>query len=319
MYDLRKKHKKTWIALIITTLIIVIGFIGAGFYFYNVAIVPGEKSFISRKTEVKKSDPLYSQTIWYQKAKKKKLYIKAADDNLKLDANYIPAAHKSNKTVILLHGYMNNKDTMGPYAAIFHKLGYNALLPDARGHGQSQGNYVGYGWREKVDVRKWAKKIIAMNGKNSKIVIMGVSMGGATTMMTSGLKLPKQVRCFIEDCGYTNAKDEIEYEAKQLYNMPSFPRFPMVEILSGITRIRVGYFLNDASSINQLKKNHRPMLFIHGSKDTFVPTEMVYKNYRATNGPKELWIVKRASHAKSYKTNPHKYATKIEHFLNKYI
>lgn len=314
-----KKHKKAWIAFLVTLTIIIAGFIGAGFYFYSVAIVPGTKSFLSKKSDLKKSDPLYKQTRWYQKVKKQKLYMMAADDNLKLDANYIPAAHKSEKTAILLHGYMNNKDTMGPYAAIFHKMGYNVLLPDARGHGQSQGNYIGYGWREKVDVRKWTNKIINKNGKNSQIVIMGVSMGGATTMMTSGLKMPKQVKCYVEDCGYTSTKDEIEYEAKQLYHMPAFPRFPMVEILSGITRIRAGYFLKDASSINQLKKNKRPMLFIHGSTDTFVPTKMVYENYKATNGPKQFWIVKGATHAKSYRSNPTKYEAKVDNFVKKYI
>ena len=119
---------------------------------------------------------------------KQKWIMKSADDNLTLDANYIPA-NNSKKTVIVLHGFMNNKDTMGAYAAMFHKLGYNVLLPDARGHGQSEGNYIGYGWREKVDVKKWAEKVIKRNGNKSQIAIFGVSMGGATTMMSSGLKM----------------------------------------------------------------------------------------------------------------------------------
>ena len=66
--------------------------------------------------------------------------------------------------------------------------------------------------------------------------IFGVSMGGATTMMSSGLKMPKQVKAYIEDCGYTNVKDEIEHEAEDLYHFSGFSRFPLVEVLSGITR-----------------------------------------------------------------------------------
>lgn len=313
-----KKHKKVWITIIAIIAVVGVIFTGAGMYFYNVAVVPGQKSFLSQKKKLKKTDSLYKQTKWYQDVKKQKWTMKSADDNLKLDANYIPAGN-SKKTVIILHGYMNNKDTMGPYAAMFHQLGYNTLLPDARGHGESQGNYVGYGWREKVDVRKWVNKVIQHNGKNSKIVIFGVSMGGATTMMTSGLKLPSQVKAFVEDCGYTNAKTEIQHEAESLYHMPAFPKFPLVEILSGITRVRAGYFLGDASSVKQLAKNKRPMMFIHGNQDTFVPTEMVYENYKATKGPKELWIVKGAKHAKSFETNPQEYQKKISQFLNKYV
>lgn len=313
-----KKHKKVWITIIAIIAVVGAIFTGAGMYFYNVAVVPGQKSFLSQKKKLKKTDSLYKQTKWYQDVKKQKWTMKSADDNLKLDANYIPAGN-SKKTVIILHGYMNNKDTMGPYAAMFHQMGYNTLLPDARGHGESQGNYVGYGWREKVDVRKWVNKVIQHNGKNSKIVIFGVSMGGATTMMTSGLKLPSQVKAFVEDCGYTNAKTEIQHEAEALYHMPAFPKFPLVEILSGITRLRAGYFLGDASSVKQLAKNKRPMLFIHGDQDTFVPTKMVYENYKATKGPKELWIVKGAKHAKSFQTNPQEYQKKISQFLNKYV
>ena len=309
------KIKSKKIKIIIISILAVGGiFIAAGLYFYQVAVVPGHKSFISNDTKLVKSDPLYREKKWYQDVHKQKWVIKSADDNLKLDANYIPAAN-SKKTVIILHGFMNNKDTMGAYAAMFHKIGYNTLLPDARGHGQSQGNYIGYGWREKVDVKKWAKEVIQKNGSDSKIAIFGVSMGGATTMMASGLTMPRQVKAYIEDCGYTNVK----HEAEDLYHLPTFPRFPLVEVLSGITRLRAGYFLGDGSSIRQVAKNKRPMFFIHGEKDTFVPTKMVYDNYQASKGKKELWIVPGAKHAKSFATKPAQYQKKVKAFLNRYL
>lgn len=313
------KKKKVWISLIAIIVLVAAGLIGAGMYFFNVACVPSKKNFISANSDVvKKSDPLYQEKKWYYDQKKDHWYMKSATDNYKLDANYIPDKN-SKKTAIILHGYMNNKNTMAAYANLFHKLGYNVLLPDARAHGESQSKYIGYGWVEKADVKKWVNEVIAHNGSDSKIVIFGVSMGGATTMMTSGEKLPKQVKAFVEDCGYTSVKDEIEHEAQDLYNMPAIPRFPLVEVLSGINKVKVGYYLADGSSINQLKKNKRPMLFIHGAKDTFVPTKMVYKNYAASRGPKELWIVPGASHAKSYATHPKAYEQHIKQFLNKYI
>ena len=313
------KSKKIWLWVISIIAIISMVCIGAGTYFFNVACVPSHKSFISANSDVvKKSDPLYRQKKWYYETKKQKWYMLSADEKYKLDANYIPNKH-SEKTVVLLHGYMNNKNTMAPYAYLYHQLGYNVLLPDARAHGDSQGKYIGYGWIEKSDVVKWIKKVIRHNGDKSKIVVSGVSMGAATTMMTSGEKLPHQVKAFVEDCGYTSVKDEIEHEAQDLYNMPIIPRFPLVEVLSGINRIKVGYFMADGSSVNQLKKNKRPMLFIHGNKDTFVPTNMVYENNKATKGPKELWVVSNATHAKSYATHPKQYEKHVEKFLHKYV
>lgn len=53
---------------------------------------------------------------------------------------------------------MNNKNTMAPYAALFHHLGYSVLMPDARSHGQSQGQYIGYGWVEKADIKSGLRK-----------------------------------------------------------------------------------------------------------------------------------------------------------------
>jgi fermentation-respiration switch protein FrsA (DUF1100 family) len=142
---------------------------------------------------------------------------------------------------------------MGTYAAMFHQLGYNVLMPDARAHGESQGKYIGYGWPEKYDVRKWVKKDLAKEGQNQKVVIFGVSMGGATAMMTSGLKMPKQVKAYVEDCGYTSLKDELLHEAQDIYHIPQPVAIAAVDMLSGITKIKMGFYTADASAVAQLK------------------------------------------------------------------
>ncbi|KOY76480.1 Family S9 peptidase [Apilactobacillus kunkeei] len=315
-----KKKTKILLATVITLIVLtVVGFVGAGMYFYNVAVVPSHKTFLSND-KIKKNSPLYVGTKWYYNVKKIHWTQKSATGNLKLVANYIPADKKTNKTVVIAHGYMGSKEKMAPYAYIFHQMGYNVLTPDDRGQGQSEGNYVGYGWPDRLDYIKWMKKVIKYQGSKTEIVMFGVSMGGATTMMVSGEKdVPHQVKAFIEDCGYTSVSDEINYESGQLYHMPAFPRWPLVPILSGITHIRAGYSMYEASSLDQVMKNHRPMLFIHGANDKFVPTRMVYPLYKASKGPKQLLVVKNAAHAASYQTNPKLYVDTIKGFLNKYF
>lgn len=313
-----KRRCWPWVVGGLVTLLVV-AFLGAALYFFNVAMVAGHKSFINNNTKIEKSDPLYAQKMWFQKTPKQVWTMKSATGNLKLDADYIPAAKKTNKSVLIAHGYMNNKDSMGAYAAMFHQLGYNVLIPDARAHGDSQGKYIGYGWPERYDERKWINRLIKENGADSQIVMFGVSMGGATTMMTSGIKLPSQVKAFIEDCGYTSVNAELMHEAKDLYGLPVFVAWPLIKTMSGINRVANGFFIGQASSVKSLHHNHRPMLFIHGTKDTFVPTAMVYQNYAATRGPKELWLVKGAVHAKSFATAPAAYQEHVKDFLEKYI
>ncbi|MBD7894814.1 alpha/beta hydrolase [Limosilactobacillus sp. Sa3CUN2] len=317
----QKKKQKHWLrrTIIAVILVIVVALFSAGTYFYHVAMVPGHKSFINNSQKIEKSDPLYTQKMWFKNAKKQQWVMTSATRNYRLDADYIPAAHKTTKNVVILHGFMGNKEKMGEYATLFHQMGYNVLMPDVRAHGQSQGKYIGYGWPERYDVRKWTKKLIAHNGQNSQVVIFGVSMGGATTMMTSGIQMPKQVKAYVEDCGYTNLNDELNYEAGNLYSIPTSIRWPLIKILSLMNRVRNGFYIGEASAVNSLHHNHRPMLFIHGSKDHFVPTEMVYSNYQASRGPKELWVVKGAAHASSFANNPTAYQHHIEKFLAKYV
>ncbi|WP_108982866.1 alpha/beta hydrolase [Apilactobacillus micheneri] len=318
-FDLGKKIKIFLTTLGIFFFLLCFGFLGAGLYFYHVAVVPGKKNFLKDK-KISKSSPLYPGDQWYKSAKKYHWTQMSTTDHLKLVANYLPADKTTKKTVIIAHGYMGNKELMAPYAYIFHQMGYNVLTPDSRGHGQSQGNYVGYGWPDRMDYIKWMRRIIEENGKDSQLIMFGVSMGGATTMMVSGEKsVPSQLKAYIEDCGYTSASDEINHEAKQLYHLSDFPRWPLVPILSGITHIRAGYSLYTASALKQVKKNHKPMLFIHGSKDNFVPTRMVYPVYNATKGPKKLLLVKNAPHAASYQTNPELYVKTIKSFLDRYF
>src|SRR5699024_10679414 len=122
---MKLKSKKIKIAII--SILASCGILlAAALYIYLVAVVPVHKTFINNDTKLVKTDPLYKEKKWYQNVHKQKWIMKSADDNLRLDANYIPV-NNSKKTVIVLHGFMNNKDTMGAYAAMFHKLGYNVL------------------------------------------------------------------------------------------------------------------------------------------------------------------------------------------------
>lgn len=290
---------------------------GAGLvseYFFKFAMTSFNKEPDSK--ELTLDDPLYADKLWFKKFKKQKWTLKVKPD-LTLFANYLD--HKSDKTAILLHGFMSDGDSMAGFAKMFYDFGYNILLPDARAHGRSSGKYIGYGWVEKADIVEWIKQVIIKKGSKQKIVVMGQSMGGATTMMVSGMKLPKQVKAFIEDCGYSNAKEEITYQAQNAVGLPEAVCKPLVEVISGMNKVKNGFFLGEASSIKQLKKNTRPFLFIHGKKDQVVPSKMIYKNYAATTAPKDLWVTPLAKHAESYPLYKKEYRKRVKDFLEKYV
>ena len=306
-----RKHKKAWLIGLLSIFgVLLMGLVGASLYFYQYAFVPSKKSFLSGG----ESRIVKDGKAWLKTVHKETWTEKAAGADLNLVADYVPAAKPTNKTVVVAHGYMNTKEFMAPQIKMFHDAGFNVLAPDDRGHGQSQGNYIGYGWPDRLDYLKWINQIIKKQGQQSQIALYGVSMGGATVMYLSGEKLPSQVKSIVEDCGYTSIIDELTYQAKAMFNLPKWPLILSVALTA---TIKAGYNVFDASAITALHKNTRPILFIHGSKDKFVPTSMVYQNYRAaTKSKKALWVVKGAGHAKSFPDHQQAYSKRVVGWFN---
>ncbi|WP_225420391.1 alpha/beta hydrolase [Lapidilactobacillus bayanensis] len=303
--------------IIIVAILFVVGSVielGIGNYFYNYAVSNHPKSFIAKAKPLQKKDPNYADLNWFKNQAKKVVWSQESADHLALKADYID--NHANKTVIIAHGYMGSRQEMGLYARLFKQLGYNLLLPDARGHGASEGDYIGYGWPERKDYQGWIKQIIQKNGTNSKIVLFGVSMGAATVMMTSGEQLPSQVKAVIEDCGYTTAKAELTYQQQEMF--PKIPPLVSIPVTSLVTRIRAGYFLGQANAVQALKKSKLPTLFIHGGDDHFVPTAMVkelYAAHKQNNQHDQLLIVKGADHAESITKDKTGYYRTVTKFL----
>ncbi|MFT8823888.1 MAG: alpha/beta hydrolase [Liquorilactobacillus mali] len=294
--------------------VVLVGIGGASVYLYNFAFEP--KSPLNSKIPAKKASRLAADKKWLKNVKQESWNEISAGQDLKLHAAYVPAKEKTEKTIIVAHGYQENHKDMASYIRMFHELGYNVLAPDDRGAGESQGKYIGFGWPDRLDYVKWIRKVIAKNGENSEIGLFGVSMGGATVMMVSGEKLPKQVKAIVEDAGYSSIESELTYELKARFNLP---KEPLITTAAWYTDFKAGFNFKVGSSLKQLRKNKLPIYFIHGGEDTFVPTKMVYQNYAATKGTKKIWVAAKAGHAMTYYDYPTEYQKKISHFFTEYL
>lgn len=240
-----------------------------------------------------------------------------APDGAKLHAYYIHAPNRTQKTAVILHGYTDNAIRMFMIGHLYnYELGYNVLIPDLRWAGQSDGTHIQMGWLDRLDVLRWMDVANQIYGGATQMVLHGISMGAATTMMVSGEQQPEYVKCFIEDCGYTSVWDEFKHELKKRFNSPPFP---VLHLTNWVCGKKYGWTFKEASAIRQIENSYLPMLFIHGEKDDFVPTWMVYELYQAKPAPKELWIVPDAAHAVSYKNHREEYIQTVRHFVGKYI
>lgn len=228
----------------------------------------------------------------------------------------IPAAKETEKTAVLVHGYTDCAVSMLQLGCFYHRiLGFNLLLPDLHGHGKSEGNEAQMGWKERKDVLRWialADSIYRDSTGKASIVVHGISMGAATTMGVAGEETPASVRAFVEDCGYTSVWDEFKAQLKDQFGLPEFP---MMYSASMLCKVRYGWSFGEASPLEQVKKCRKPMLFIHGDNDSYVPTPMVYELYNAKPGRKELYIARGSAHAKSYFDHKTEYQNRLKAFL----
>ena len=233
----------------------------------------------------------------------------------KLHAVFAPAADPAHAqgTAVVVHGYTDNHLCFLNLVRMYRDdLNYNVMVPDLHYHGYSEGRAVQMGWLDRFDVRRFAEMAHEIWGDDF-LVVHGVSMGAATTMMLSGDELPDYFRAFVEDCGYSSVWDQFSHNLKDSFHLPAFP---VLNSASIVCKHKYGWGFKEASSVNQLAKCDRPMLFIHGDKDDFVPFEHLYKNYEAkTQGYKEMWVAPGSEHAMAYKDHPAEYTQHIRDFL----
>lgn len=232
-------------------------------------------------------------------------------DNLKLHAYDINFKH--NDYAILVHGYRGKSFDLARVAKMFESMNYNILLPDLRGHGKSDGDYIGMGYHDHFDLMTWIK-YLNENYPQAKIILYGISMGASTVLMASG-ENPQNLKLTIADAGYESIWDELKYQLKGLFHLPIFP---FLYLTSMITKIECNYSFHDGRTIDYVEKAKKPILYIHGDKDSFILVDNAKDMYKATKSPKELLIVPNAQHVASEAIDSKKYWGTISNFINKY-
>lgn len=239
-------------------------------------------------------------------------------DGLKLHGDYFPADEKTNKLVICNHGYTGcGLRDCSSIAVYFHKLGYDCLLVDHRAHGKSEGDYIGFGILDRFDCQSWINYIDKRFDKKKKIVLYGVSMGASTVLMASALPgLSESIKAIIADCAFTSPYDVFSHILKRDYHLPAFP---VMNINDALCRKKAGYGFRDYSTLEAVHQTSLPILFIHGTKDDFVPTWMSKKNYEQCSSEKELLLVENAAHGASYYENHELYENTMRSFIEKHI
>lgn len=320
--------KKLGISLLALLILIGIGLSFAANHLVNYAISrqgAGGKRQISQTVQSKSpqgnsarkkinaNKQKYKEAVaLFVKEHKEEIATIQSKDNLQLTGYYF-RQEDSHKWVILVHGYRSNHKNMYDYALEYFKQGYNVLVPEQRAVGLSAGNYIGMGWLEKEDMQAWITWVLQQD-KLASIVLHGNSMGAATVLMLSGDETPEQVKAFVSDSAYTSVWAIFASELKLRFKLPEFPLMYFADV---IANLKAGYRFSRASAVEQVKKSTKPILFIHGVKDNFVPYAMLSELTAAkVEGKKQVLTAPNAGHVEALYDLGKDYFQTVFAFLN---
>ena len=290
--------------------------LGIAAYFYRRTMIRG-----NAKTDrtIKMAGTDWNQHMPFIQARKEAMLSeKHSDewlmsaDGLRLHATWFPQG-ECKKIVICFHGYTSQgmKDYLG-LSGYYLKNGYSMLLVDERAHGESEGKYIGFGCLDRIDALKWINWVLRKCGEDVEILLHGTSMGGATVLMMSSLELPAQVKGIVSDCAFTSPKEVFSHVLKSMYHLPAFP---VMNISNFLNKRFAGYGLDECNAAREVKKAKVPILFIHGSRDTFVPYSMCETMYENCASSKKKLIIEGAAHAECYYKDTDAYENALTEFI----
>src|SRR5215204_4488473 len=176
--------------------------------------------------------------------------------------------------IVLLHGLRSNRQSMVSRAQFLSRAEFSVLLFDFQAHGESAGRHVTFGYLESKDVQA-AVQIVRERLPGEKIGVLGVSMGGAATLL---------------------AHPPLEVDAAVLKMGLGEWGGWLSPALSLQLKPRLGVWAEELRPIDHVGGMTAPKLFIVGEEDQHTTLEESRRMYEEAGEPKEMWVVAGAAH-----------------------
>lgn len=175
-------------------------------------------------------------------------------------------------TLVFLHGYLQDKRFLTPWALKLAQAGYRCALIDMRGHGDSTGRHIGFGAFEAADISAVVDDLGRRGWDVSRVGLFGVSYGASVALLTAGRD--PRVKAVVAFEPFASAETAV----------PELMRAAFAPQVRGISDRQfakahvkeakiAGFDWQDADIPAALKRTTAPVLFLHGEADTWLSPE----------------------------------------------
>ncbi len=258
-------------------------------------------------TEARKWQEDHYDLSWYDPLEKTEYTVQSYDGYL-LHAEFLKNPVKTDRYVLISHGYTDNRFGSLKYTRMYLDFGFNVILYDLRAHGLNEPTYVTYSVRESRDLLAMIRDSEARFANMRVFGLQGESLGAATSVAV--LKYTKRPDFVVADCGFSEIIPVLKVGLKSMH-LPGFLVYPA----SLVTKLRYGLFYSEMRPIDSLKDSQVPILFMHGKEDSFIVPGHSEAMLKAAKGPAKLHLVDGANHAESAIKAPEEYRETVGAFL----
>jgi len=212
-------------------------------------------------------------------------------------------------TVILFHGFSDEKSSLLDRSVVLRGLGYNTLLADFMGSGGSGGNRTTVGFREAGQVKACFDYVTGSGEGN--VYLFGTSMGAAAIMkaISDYAISPEGV---ILECPFGTMYQAV----RARFRMMRVPAFPMAGLLTFWGGAQNGFWAFAHNPADYAKKIDCPALLLYGAKDEKVSRAEIDAIYNNLPGRKKLAVYPEAGHGNHLTASREEWARDIRQLLS---
>ena len=235
-------------------------------------------------------------------------------DGTRLGGWYIPtpASAAPSPGIALSHGWGRSRAELLPHADLLHRAGFAVLAFDYRHRGESGGDAVTMGLRERGDLLGALDELAARPEVDAeRIGVLGMSMGAVVAILVAAGD--PRVRAVVAECPYATNEVIMTQSLRHYYHLPSFPIAPLAK---WIIERRLGQSLDSVQALAAVTAlSPRPLFLIADERDAVLGPQETLRLLRAAGEPKRSWLVPGADHACGWQAAPEEYERRVVAFL----
>lgn len=213
--------------------------------------------------------------------------------------------------VLLLHGVGANRMSMLGRASFLHAAGFSVLAPDFQAHGESPGEHPTFGALESLDAAA-AMTFLRSTTPGERIGVIGVSMGGAATLLGPG---PLRANAFVLESVYPTIRQAVSDRLSTWFGPFGWVGRQLTSTVISVVGSQVGVRESELQPIDRIGAINAPLLLISGTADPYTPLVEAESLYAHAPARKTFWAVEGAQHEDLYEYTPNEYRRRVEGFL----